>query len=201
MKNELINQIMEEEWDMFQKTQNVGGRAWCQDDRIQFDANRRAQFDNWNENTLRLYFNDLQEAKQKGLNPVTLKYAYMMETTSPEEYAQLKDQLPAVDAEKRSYIDRMAEMTALWCEQFALRYPKLAGHGRPARPLPEAPWVTSAQTYCEGELSTYSLETLKSLFAIYEQYEKDGVNLFEKSVENEMRFLLNKSLKEMEESI
>ena len=63
MKNELINQIIEMEWELFQQTQNVGGRAWCQDDKVQFDANRKAQFDIWDEKTLQLYLQDLQEAE------------------------------------------------------------------------------------------------------------------------------------------
>ena len=201
MKNELISQIIADEWEMFQNTQNVGGRAWCQNDRVQFDANRRAQFENWDEKTLQLYFKDLQEAKTAGKNLVTLKYAYMMETTAPEEFQQLKDLLPEIDEEKRGLIERMAEMTASWCEQFAVQYPNLARRGRPARPIPEAPWITSAMTYCAGELSTYSLETLKSLSAVYEQYAAENKNLFEKSVENEMRFLLHKSLKEVEEDM
>lgn len=201
MKDELINNIIAEEWDMFQNTQNVGGRAWCQDDKVQFDANRRAQFEIWNESTLRLYSIDLEKAKNDQQNLVTLKYAYMMETTAPDEYALLKDRLPEIDEEKRWYIDRMAEMTASWCEQFATVYPNLARHGRPARPIPTAPGITSAQTYCKGELSTYSLETLKSLYEVYRQYEQEQKNLFEKSVENEILFLLNKSLKEVEESM
>lgn len=198
MKNELINQIIATEWEMFQKTQNVGGRAWCQDDKVQFDANRRAQFEIWDEKTLQSYLHDLQEAESTGQNPVTLKYAYMMETTSPEEYALLKDRLPEISEEKRLLIDRMAEMTASWCEEFAAQYPNLGRRGRPARPLPQAPGITSAQTYCAGELSTYSLETLKNLYEIYEQYAKENKNLFEKSVENEISFLLHKSLKEIE---
>lgn len=198
MKNELINQIIAIEWEMFQKTQNVGGRAWCQDDQVQFDANRRAQFEIWDEKTLALYLRDLQEAERVGQNPVTLKYAYMMETTAPVEYLMLKDRLPEVDDEKRALIDRMAEMTASWCEEFASAYPKLAGRGRPARSEADGPGVTSAQTYCRGELSTYSLDTLQSLYAVYEQYAAEGRNLFENSVENEMRLLLGKSLKEIE---
>ena len=201
MKEKLINEIIEEKWEMFQKTQNVGGRAWCQDDRVQFDANRKAQFENWDEKTLASYRNDLKEAKEKGWNLVTLKYAYMMETTAPEEYAQLKDKIPAISEEKKGYIDQMAEMTALWAEKFAESYPHLAGHGRPARPIPEAPWVTSATTYCKGELSTYSLETLQSLMEVYERFATDQENLFEKSVEKELQFLLHKSLAEVEESM
>ena len=194
MKNELIEQIIAIEWEMFQKTQNVGGRAWCQDDYKQFDGNRRAQFVNWDEKTLQLYLQDLKEAEQAGRNLVTLKYAYMMETTSPAEYEQLKARLPEVDAEKRQLIERMAEMTASWCEEFAVQYPDVARRGRPPRTEADAPGITSAQTYCRGELSTYSLETLKSLFAVYEQYEKEETNLFEKTVENEMRFILGKDL-------
>ena len=201
MKNELISQIIAMEWEMFQQTQNIGGRAWCQNDRIQFDANRKAQFENWDEKTLRLYLNDLEEAEAANRNLVTLKYAYMMETTSPDEYQKLKDRLPVIDEEKRELIDRMAEMTACWCEQFAAQYPNIARRGRPARPIAEAPWITSAMTYCAGELSTYSLETLKSLSAVYEQYAAENKNLFEKSVENEMQFLLHRSLKEAEEDM
>ena len=201
MRDELINEIIEEEWEMFQKTQNVGGRAWCQDDRVQFDANRKAQFENWDDKTLQSYRNDLREAKEKGWNLVTLKYAYMMETTAPEEYAQLKDKIPAISEEKKDYIDRMAEMTTVWAEEFARSYPHLAGRGRPARPIPEAPWVTSAMTYCKGELSTYSLETLQSLMEVYERFAADQENLFEKSVEKELQFLLHKSLAEVEESM
>ena len=201
MKNELTEWIIEAEWEMFQNTTNIGGRAWCQDDKRQFDGNRRAQFENWDETTLRFYSEDLKEAKKRNRNLVALKYAYMMETTSPDEYRMIKDQLPEVDGEKQWYIDRMAEMTASWCEQFADSYPKLARRGRPARSASDAPGITSAQTYCRGELSTYSLETLKSLYAVYEQYAQEKKNLFEKSVENEMRLLCNKSLQEMEDRI
>ena len=194
MKKEWIEQIIAIEWEMFQKTQNVGGRAWCQDDYKQFDGNRRAQFVNWDEKTLRLYLQDLKEAEKAGRNLVTLKYAYMMETTSPAEYEQLKARLPEVDAEKRQLIERMAEMTACWCEEFAVQYPDVARRGRPPRTEADAPGITSAQTYCRGELSTYSLETLRSLQEVYEQYEKEQTNLFEKTVDNEMRFILGKGL-------
>lgn len=201
MKEELINKIIQAEWEMFQNTTNVGGRAWCQDDQRQFIGNRRAQFENWDERTLQLYFKDLQEAEEKNENLVALKYAYMMETTSPDEYLLLKDRLPEIDAEKRKLIDCMAEMTAFWCEQFAAVYPNLARRGRPPRSASDAVGVTSAQTYCRGELSTYSLETLKSLFAVYQRCEEEQVNLFEKSVENEMRFLIGKSLEEVEKTL
>ena len=201
MKNELINQIIAMEWEMFQQTQNVGGRAWCQDDYKQFDGNRRAQFENWDEKTLQLYLGDLQEAESAGQNPVTLKYAYMMETTAPAEYLLLKDRLPEISEEKRALIDHLAEMTASWCEEFAAAYPNLGRHGRPARSESDAPGITSVQTYCRGELSTYSLETLKSLSEVYERFEKEHTNLFEKSVESEMKFVWNKSLKEIESEI
>lgn len=201
MKNELIEQIISEEWEMFQNTQNIGGRAWCQDDYRQFVGNRRAQFENWDEETLRLYSGDLQDAKDAGKNLVTLKYAYMMESTSPAEYLLIKDQLPAISEEKRWYISRMAEMTASWCEQFALEYPKLAARSRPARSGSDGPGITSAQTYCAGELSTYSLPTLKSLYSVYERYAEEGRNLFLESVEKEIRYLLSKSLPEAEASL
>ena len=43
-KAKLINDIVNMEWDFFQKTQNVGGRADCQDQLVTFGIMRRSQF-------------------------------------------------------------------------------------------------------------------------------------------------------------
>ena len=122
MKNELINQIIAMEWEMFQKTQNVGGRAWCQDDKVQFDANRRAQFEIWDEKTLQSYLHDLQEAESTGQNPVTLKYAYMMEYTAPEEYERIRGILPGISEEKESLISEILRLSLKETEEFFEKY-------------------------------------------------------------------------------
>ena len=40
IKDPVINDIIKYEWDMFQETENIGGRASCQDQYDTFYANR-----------------------------------------------------------------------------------------------------------------------------------------------------------------
>ena len=51
-KDELINQIISEEYRMFSEVQNIGGRASCQDDYDTFYIMRCAQHSIFAENTL-----------------------------------------------------------------------------------------------------------------------------------------------------
>ena len=73
MREQIIRTIVDIEWEMFQKTQNVGGRAWCQDDRHQFESNRLGQFRQWDEKTLSLYLEDLKRAECEDKNLVAFK--------------------------------------------------------------------------------------------------------------------------------
>ncbi len=199
MKETLVEEIVELEWEMFQKTQNVGGRAWCQDDRLQFDSNRKGQFLQWDEKTLQSYLKDLKAAQAEGRNLVSLKYAYMMESTWPEEFLQIKDQLPEISEEKRSLIQKMAEKMLAWCADFESKYPNLSKHSRPIDQSSDRNGVTSVETYFKGELSTYSLETLNCLLSVFDSFETDKVNLYEKSVEVQIGMTTGKTLQEVEE--
>ena len=89
-KAKLINDIVNMEWDFFQKTQNVGGRADCQDQPVTFGIMRRSQFRCWSEDTLAQYRSDLLADRETGFNPVTGKYAYMMQWTHPDEFEQIR---------------------------------------------------------------------------------------------------------------
>ena len=95
-KAKLINDIVNMEWDFFQKTQNVGGRADCQDQPVTFGIMRRSQFRCWSEDTLAQYRSDLLADRETGFNPVTGKYAYMMQWTHPDEFEQIRGSLPTV---------------------------------------------------------------------------------------------------------
>ena len=53
-KKDMIAEIMEIEWDMFQHVQNIGGRASCQDDWETFEIMRLSQYENWTDEMLRL---------------------------------------------------------------------------------------------------------------------------------------------------
>ena len=95
MKESLINQIVALEWQQFQNVNNEGGRAECQDNRETFEIMRKSQFLAWDQDVLESYLQDLTEAEKKHWNLLTEKYARMMESTVPEQFAEIKDRLPA----------------------------------------------------------------------------------------------------------
>ena len=193
-----IDEILDLEWEMFQAVRNIGGPASCQNDRQQFFVMRCAQFSVWSSASAAAYLEDLRQAKAEGSNPLTLKYAYMMESTNPQEFAQLRDQLPPVTPEKRVLVEQLTAQTLLWCEAFARQYPKIAAHGRPIRSSADKPYSTSVESYARGEFSSYSLQTLQLLSEHYTQMATMGRNLHTEVVSCEMSLLHMGSLDEVE---
>jgi len=193
-----IDEILDLEWELFQAVRNIGGQASCQNDRKQFFIMRCAQFSAWSSPAAAAYLEDLRQAKESGSNPLTLKYAYMMKSTSPAEFQELASKLPPVSPEKQELVEKLVAQTILWCEAFARQYPRIAAHGRPLRSQADRPGVTSVETYSRGENSSYSVETLKALLRHYESMKNEGVNLHERIVESEMRLMGIESLAEAE---
>ena len=161
-KNSLVEKIVNLEWDMFQNVQNVGGqRASCQDNRKMFDIMRISQFTAWSEPVLESYLNDLEIAKKEERNLLTEKYARMMESTAPLEYAQIRDILPSLDPDVPLLIDKIYSIMIEWEKTFAGKYPNIARRGRPAGSAGDSGFSTSIETYLKGELATYSKKTLE----------------------------------------
>lgn len=199
--SDTLKAILDIEWEMFSTTQNEGGTASCQENKPQFTVMRTAQFSGWDEASLKSYLDDLEAAKTSGRNLMTEKYAYMMESTSPEEYEQIRHLLPAVSAEKEALVLPLVEQTVKWAEEFRQRYPKLAGLGRPVRRSSDSPWVTSAETYHRGEVLTYSENTLRLLGALYIETAAQGRNLYMDILEETTLLMGYKSLEDTENSI
>ena len=63
-----IREIVEEEWRQFQKVNNQGGRASCQDDWKTFYIRRKSQFLVWPQEILDSYYDDLCKAREEGRN-------------------------------------------------------------------------------------------------------------------------------------
>ncbi len=183
---QLAEEIVSIEWDMFYSTQNIGGQASCQQNRAQFEIMRLSQFHGWDRESMEFYLADLKAAAERGENLVTLKYAYMMESTDPAEFSRIVERLPVVDEAKREVVEALVEQTMIWCEDFAARYPHIAAAGRPLRSSADTVLTTSVETYNRGELSSYSMKTLLSLCRHYERMAEEGVNLHERIVEREM---------------
>lgn len=161
-KEAMITKMVEAEWKMFSTVSNIGGgKASCQEDYVTFEINRFSQFKSWSETTLQSYFGDLKKAEAEGRNLCTEKYARMMQSTLPEEYAAIKDSLPPLDPEAPVLIYMITDVVLEWEDELKEKYPAISRRMRPLRSTNDSPSVISVETYLRGELATYSVETLK----------------------------------------
>ena len=183
-KDKLISDIISAEWDMFQNTTNIGGRASCQDNRPQFILMRRAQFSVWPEALLKSYFRDLTAAKEEGLNLITSKYAYMMKSTMPEYFSDIESRLPEITPEKQELVDRISSIHSKWSADFSEKYPYITGQGRPTSSEADGPQSTSVETYTKGEMLTYSVETLRLYRDFTDQMQAEDRNMVYEVREN-----------------
>ena len=176
-KEELVNAIVELEWNAFDQVENQGGRANCQNDFNTFSVMRKSQYLAWPENLLESYYVDFVEANERNWNLITEKYGRMMEYTVPEEYAAIKDQFPSCSEKKRAIVNQIAEIQVEWMEEFANEYPHMAGNARSIRSSTDTPYNTSYETYLKGELLTYSDRTLGLYGNWIVELNKNGDNL------------------------
>ncbi|MCR5742438.1 MAG: DUF4125 family protein [Lachnospiraceae bacterium] len=160
-REEIIDMIVNMEWQQFDKVENEGGRASCQDNLFTFDIMRRSQYMAWPDELLAEYLGDILGAKEAGWNLITEKYARMMKSTAPEEYARLESTLPVRSEQRMQIAEEIIKLQVGWMEEFAAKYPKMAGNARSIHTYEDGPDNTSYETYLRGELGTYSDETFK----------------------------------------
>ncbi len=183
-KEELVDAIVKLEWNAFDKVENQGGRAECQNDFNTFSVMRKSQYLAWPENLLESYYVDFVEANDRNWNLITEKYGRMMEFTVPEEYEAIKDQFPICSEKKRAIVNQIAEIQVEWMEEFASKYPNMAGNARSIRSSTDTPYNTSYETYLKGELLTYSDRTLGLYGNWIVELNKNGENLARKIMTN-----------------
>lgn len=160
-KKDLVEKIVLTEWNQFQKVQNEGGRASCQDDFATFQIMRKSQFYPWDEAVLESYLGDLQEGDALGWNLITEKYARMMQHTAPQLYRRFENQLPPLPPQRVMLQEQLISIMMDWTAEIQEQYPNLAKTGRSRSSFEDSEWNTSSETYLRGELSTYSDATLK----------------------------------------
>lgn len=171
--NDLLNDIIEREYTFFHSVKSIGGRAHCQDRHDMFYVMRFAQLRPWTLEILESYRDDLKTYAAQNENPISLKYAYMMETTHPEEYAEMKARLPQPSD---SVKQKAAAVTAIYCRMYEALlpvYPAILGH---TRPLAHDASYADYGNYLESELKTYSDRTLTRLLDYVETLEAEGKN-------------------------
>ena len=156
----LIDKVVAEEWSQFDKVQNEGGRADCQDDYETFRIMRESQYMTWSKEMLESFYADLVAAKETGWNLIMEKYARMMQSTNPLGYARLEKELPVINEDRIKIQEEIIKIQVGWMEDFAKLYPKLAGNMRTIRTSSDTSFNTSYETYLRGELCTYSEKTM-----------------------------------------
>ena len=199
---QLIFDIARMEWDLFQNVQNTGGRASCQDDPDTFFKMRMSQWMVYSKEILESYFADMQEAMGEGRNLIFEKYGYMMETTYPEEYEELKAHLPEVSEQKAAWIEELAKIHVKWDEEVLQKYPHVRGNGRVLKAEEDSIINgSSSESYLKGEYKTYSEKTLSLIRQAVLDAVKKGENLAEQIMENEVKFFGYASLQDAEEKM
>ena len=156
----IIQKIVTREYDMMIRINNIGGPASCQSQTDAFSLMRTSQFQVWTDVMLESYLGGLIDAEASGRNLLFEKYAWMMEHSLPDAFAQVRHALPVLPPEQLAEVEECVAMEAVWAEECARRYPALARHGRPLRTVQDTPEQTSMETYNRGELRTYSRRTL-----------------------------------------
>ncbi len=173
---ELAEKIAHTEFEAFDKVKNQGGRADCQDDWFTFSIMRKSQYLTWNRSMLVQYLYDFTREYARGHNLVEEKYGRMMESTAPAEYERIKLYFPLLSQEKKQIIEEIVGLQVKWMEEFAVKFPKLAGNARSIHTYEDHLFNTSYETYLRGEISTYSdkmLELYGRYIVEYVQAEKN----------------------------
>jgi len=200
-KEELLKEIVEIEWGMFQDVANIGGKAACQEDPATFRIMRTSQGLGWSESALQSYLNDLKEAERKGRNLLSEKYARMMESTSPSEHKNIRHLIPQLDPDVPPLIDRIVNIMLDWEEEISQKFPYIRGRGRPVHKSEDSQLVTSFETYLRGELATYSKRTLDLYYEYVSEQKSENINGAEVCLDHMVRRYGYKSIEEANEKL
>lgn len=196
----LIEKIVGLEWKQFDKVQNIGGRAGCQDDYDTFSIMRKSQYMTWDEELLQSYYSDLLVAEQNGWNLITEKYARMMKSTSPAEYAKLEETLPVRSEERERIAEEIIRIQVAWMEDFAKQFPKMADNARSIHTAEDTFFNTSYETYLRGELGTYGEETFVLYGRFIANLLREGKNLAYETMSNTARLYGYASIEDAEQT-
>ncbi len=200
-REQLIESIVAHEWKQFDAVKNEGGRADCQDNWNTFSVMRKSQYMTWEQELLVSYLTDLLAAEARGWNMITEKYGRMMKSTAPEEYERMKASFPERTEEHEKIAEAIIEIQVEWMEEFAAKYPLMAGNARRIHTSEDLPYETSYETYLRGELGTYSDDTLYLYGRFVVGLKRQGKNLAYMTMDNTAKLYGYRDVKDAEEKL
>lgn len=174
---EILKKILSIEYEFFTQTKNIGKPAICQSQKGNFIASRTAYWNIYTKDILSSYLNDLENAKKNHQNLISLKYAYMMEFTDPDSFAKIKHRIPKIDNEKKTLVNTILFLYMLWEKEVQKHFPNLDNQNRKLYATSDTLYSTSVETYMRGELSSYSIDTLKCILPYFWEKNQKGENL------------------------
>jgi hypothetical protein len=166
VKDYIIEQILNIEWEMFKNVKTVVP-APCQQDENSLRNIRKSIFEKWTEELLRSYLSDLINMKKEGRNPFTEKYGRMDGILPP-----LKD---------NPLIDEIVKIEEAWQREIKEKYPAL--YNTVCRDVSESPDNRSFSHYLRCELETYGDKTLELYYKHVKDAFENKQNLAIKSLE------------------
>lgn len=155
---EVLQKILELEWEFFDKVNGLNGRAVCQDDSYMFIVMRLAQHLLFSKETRLSILNDYEAMKIEGVNPIEGKYARMMKYTDEKMYEKNLSMLPNVSPIKRQ---KIMDLIKLFEKSLVEIKSELPNTIKNTRPFENTGKSISSLSYFYAELTFFSYRTLR----------------------------------------
>lgn len=157
----IINRIVEYEWEMFQKLTTAQKKLECRNNKYMFLLMRHSQWSVYPLNVQTSYLNDIHEALSENRNLLFEKYAYIMILSGHFIECEIRNILPIVKKEKEELVNKIIKHHRFWYKSVMEKLPITASTGRPI--VYDRMGEIDIYTYLKGELFTYSMNTLKNI--------------------------------------